>query len=106
MICQKLSCLSSDPDHRPQCPDSVICASRGRSIVRRICSIVNSFRSNRFLLSSLDNFMTANDERRIRELTKIMASENDPARLKLFSDELKTILEKYRSTKPTENSAT
>ena len=50
--------------------------------------------------------MTADDEHRLRELAKIMASENDPARLRVFSDELKTIVEKYRSPKPTENSAT
>ena len=46
--------------------------------------------------------MTTNDERRLRELTKIMASENDPARLRVLSDELRTILAKYKPTKPIE----
>jgi len=48
--------------------------------------------------------MTDNDAPRLRELTKMMASENDPARLRVFAEELKTILGKQGSTKPTENS--
>jgi hypothetical protein len=46
--------------------------------------------------------MTDNDAPRLRELTKMMASENDPARLSVFAEELKTILGKQGSTKPTE----
>jgi len=48
--------------------------------------------------------MTDNDAPRLRELAKMMASENDPARLRVFAEELKTILAKDRSTKATENS--
>jgi hypothetical protein len=47
----------------------------------------------------------ANDDHRLRELTKKLASENDPERLRLFAEELRTILEKHRSPEPTENSA-
>ena len=49
--------------------------------------------------------MTDSDAPRLRELTKMMASENDPARLRVLAEELKTILAKHRSTKPAENSA-
>ena len=49
--------------------------------------------------------MADSDVPRLRELTKMMASENDPERLRVFAEELKTILAKHRSTKSTENSA-
>jgi hypothetical protein len=47
--------------------------------------------------------MADSDTLRLRELAKIMASENDPARLRVLAEELKTILAKHRSAKPTEN---
>ncbi len=43
--------------------------------------------------------MTDHDASRLRELTKMMASEKDPARLRVFAKELKAI-----AAKPTENS--
>ena len=50
-------------------------------------------------------FMADSDAPRLRELTKEMASENDPARLKVLAEELKTILAKHRSMQPTESGA-
>jgi hypothetical protein len=38
--------------------------------------------------------MTEYDAPRLRELTKMMASENDPARLRVLAEELKTIVAK------------
>ena len=49
--------------------------------------------------------MTDSDAPRLRELTKMMASENEPVRLRVLADELKTIVEKHGSTKPKEISA-
>jgi hypothetical protein len=50
-------------------------------------------------------FMADSDAPRLRELAKEMASENDPARLKVLAEELKTILAKHRSMQPTESGA-
>ena len=49
--------------------------------------------------------MPDSDTLRLRELAKIMASENDPPRLRVLAEELKTILAEQRSAKPTENTA-
>jgi hypothetical protein len=49
--------------------------------------------------------MNDSDAPRLRELTKMMASENDPVRLRVLAEELKTIVAKQGSEKPTENSA-
>jgi hypothetical protein len=53
----------------------------------------------------VEGFMTDSDAPRLRELTKMMASENDPVRLRVLAEELKTIVAKQGSEKPTENSA-
>jgi hypothetical protein len=52
-------------------------------------------------MPDVESFMTGNDERRVRELAKAMASENDPARLKVFVEDLKIILARYAAMKPT-----
>jgi len=47
--------------------------------------------------------MIDSDAARLRELTKMMASENDPPRLKLLAEELKTIISKQSATKVAED---
>lgn len=61
---------------------------------------MNSFLANRFVAFLLESFVNADDERRIRELAKVMASENDPAKLKDFVEELKIILARNSAMKP------
>jgi hypothetical protein len=44
--------------------------------------------------------MPNNDASRLRELTKMMASENDPGRLKVFAEEAENHSCEHRSTGP------